>query len=359
MGLCGSAEKLPPGVDKEKLQAQKKFNKQMDQKMQQKQANDGQIRKLLLLGAGESGKSTLFKQVISLYGKGFSDDDRKAVRGVIHQNTIGAMKILVKQADILGNKISAASEPSKAFMAEMKGDTVNAEVADHIGKLWSDPAIKRTWDVRNKFQVIDSAEYFFGRLNDLASSGYVPSEQDMLRSRVRTTGMVETHFEIDGTPFRMFDVGGQRNERKKWIHCFDAVTAVLFVAAISEYDQVLFEDDTTNRIEEALTLFEEICNSRWFRDTSMILFLNKRDLFERKIKTSPIADYFPEYKGGDDVVAGHNFFTELFLSKNKNPSKQIYPLVTCATDRNNIEHVFNSVKDTIIRASLKDGGLMD
>jgi len=357
--LCASNEKLPPGVDKDKLMAQKKFNKQMDQKMAVKQQTDNQVRKLLLLGAGESGKSTLFKQVISLYGRGFTEDDRKALKGIIHQNAIGAMKMLCKQSDILGNPVSGANQHSKAFILEMKNDTLSAEGAEHIERLWEDPAIRKTWDMRNKFQVIDSAEYFFGRVRDLAHPGYIPTEADMLRSRVRTTGMVETHFEIDGTPFRMFDVGGQRNERKKWIHCFDAVTAVLFVAAISEYDQVLFEDDTTNRIEEALSLFEEICNSRWFRETSMILFLNKRDLFEKKIKTSPISDHFPEYKGGDDANAGNTFFTELFLSKNKNPSKQIYPLVTCATDKNNVQHVFNSVKDTIIRTSLKDGGLMD
>lgn len=82
----------------------------------------------------------------------------------------------------------------------------------------------------------------------------------------------------------IFDVGGQRNERKKWIHCFDDVTAVIFVAAISEYDQVLYEESGQNRMYEALDLFDEICNSRWFKDTSMILFLNKKDLFEQKMK---------------------------------------------------------------------------
>ncbi len=57
-------------------------------------------------------------------------------------------------------------------------------------------------------------------------------------------------------------MGGQRNERRKWIHCFDDVTAVIFVAAISEYDQVLYEDPTQNRLMEALNLFDEICNCR-------------------------------------------------------------------------------------------------
>merc|ERR1712100_830153 len=71
-------------------------------------------------------------------------------------------------------------------------------------------------------------------------------------------GIVEEAYNIDGVEFRMYDVGGQRNERKKWIHCFDNVTAVIFVGAISEYDQVLYEDKTQNRLIEAVDLFEEI-----------------------------------------------------------------------------------------------------
>ena len=88
---------------------------------------------------------------------------------------------------------------------------------------------------------------------------FIPDAQDILRCRVRTTGIVETSFLIDENIFKMFDVGGQRNERKKWIHCFENVTAVIFVAAISEYDQQLYEDENANRMVEALNLFEEIC----------------------------------------------------------------------------------------------------
>jgi len=105
---------------------------------------------------------------------------------------------------------------------------------------------------------------------------------------VRTTGIVESNFVIDGNHFKMMDVGGQRNERKKWLHCFSGVTAILFVVALHEYDQVLFEDEETNRMVEALNLFDEICNYKVFKKTSMILFLNKRDLFAEKIQKSSI-----------------------------------------------------------------------
>lgn len=97
----------------------------------------------------------------------------------------------------------------------------------------------------------------------------------------------------------MFDVGGQRSERKKWIQCFDGVTAVIFVSALCGYDMKLFEDQQTNRVHESLTLFDAICNNKFFTNTSMILFLNKVDLFEQKIQTHPLVDYFPEYAGTD------------------------------------------------------------
>lgn len=97
--------------------------------------------------------------------------------------------------------------------------------------------------------------------------------------------------------FRMFDVGGQRSERKKWIHCFEGVTAIIFCVALSGYDLVLAEDEEMNRMIESMKLFDSICNSKWFVETSIILFLNKKDLFEEKIKRSPLTICFPEYTG--------------------------------------------------------------
>lgn len=76
----------------------------------------------------------------------------------------------------------------------------------------------------------------------------LPTNPAVSRCLVRMRRVIDPRrYEIDGSIFEMYDVGGQRNERKKWIHCFDNVTAVIFVAALSEYDQCLFEDASTNR----------------------------------------------------------------------------------------------------------------
>ena len=67
---------------------------------------------------------------------------------------------------------------------------------------------------------------------------FQPTEQDILRARVLTSGIFETKFRVDKVKFHMFDVGGQRDERRKWIQCFNDVTAIIFVAA-SRYNVLL------------------------------------------------------------------------------------------------------------------------
>ena len=100
------------------------------------------------------------------------------------------------------------------------------------------------------FSFSDALFSYFESIDRLSSPDYVPNEQDVLRSRVKTTGITETKFAVDQLMYRMFDVGGQRSERKKWIHCFENVTAIIFVVAISAYDQVLIEDDSVVRGKE-------------------------------------------------------------------------------------------------------------
>ena len=109
--------------------------------------------------------------------------------------------------------------------------------------------------------------------------------------------------------FRLVDVGGQRNERKKWIHCFEDVTAIIFFADAAAYNLTLFEDDRVNRLLEALTLFEEICNCKYFHTTPLILFLNKRDLLKKKIEEVDIADYFDDYEGKKSCTMFHKYGT--------------------------------------------------
>lgn len=145
----------------------------------------------------------------------------------------------------------------------------------------------------------------------------------------------------------------------RWIHCFENVTAIIFLVAISEYDQALYEDESINRMQESLALFDSICNSRWFVRTSIILFLNKIDLFRAKIAHSNISEYFPDYQGQPgDVQTGCEYFSHRFQSLNQNPQKQVYVHLTCATDTTQIKFVLSAVNDIVIQQNLRDCGLL-
>ena len=238
--------------------------------------------------------------------------------------------------------------------------TINTELGLAIKELWKDEGIMETWSRRAEFQIVESVKYYFNEIERIMKDDYIATQQDMLMARVRTSGIVTERYVIDDARFEMYDVGGQRNERKKWIHCFDDVTAIIFVAALSEYDQVLFEDTSTNRMTEAIELFSEICNNRYFTNSSMILFLNKRDLFEEKIHKTHIAD-FPAFKDFDTPFgspeyyeSGIRYFTNKFKNVNSNPDRQIYHHATCATDSQNVAVVFNTCKDIILRGHMAD-----
>ncbi|XP_063752917.1 guanine nucleotide binding protein (G protein), alpha activating activity polypeptide O, a isoform X2 [Eleginops maclovinus] len=319
--------------------------------------------KLLLLGAGESGKSTIVKQMKIIHEDGFSGDDVKQYKPVVYSNTIQSLAAIVRAMDTLGldygDKERKADAKMVCDVVSRMEDTepYSAELLGAMMRLWSDSGIQECFSRAREYQLNDSAQYYLDSLDRIGAADYQPTEQDILRTRVKTTGIVETHFTFKNLHFRLFDVGGQRSERKKWIHCFEDVTAIIFCVALSGYDQVLHEDETTNRMHESLMLFDSICNNKFFIDTSIILFLNKKDLFAEKIKKSALSICFPEYTGPNTYDDAAAYIQAQFESKNRSPNKEIYCHLTCATDTGNIQVVFDAVTDIIIANNLRGCGL--
>lgn len=232
------------------------------------------------------------------------------------------------------------------------------EIAEAIHQLWKDPIIPKIMDEHSSdFYLMDSAGYFFGEVLRIGSPGYLPNETDVLRARQKSVGITETRFTMGQLSIHMFDVGGQRSERKKWIHCFESVTSIIFCTALSEYDQVLLEEKTQNRMAESLVLFESVINSRWFLRTSIILFLNKIDVFKNKLPRVALERYFPEYTGGPDINKAAKYILWKFMQANR-ARLSVYPHLTQATDTTNIRLVFAAVKETILQNALKDSGIL-
>lgn len=338
------------------------INSRIEQQLKAEKPDPNEL-KILLLGAGESGKSTVVKQMKLLHGGGFLSEEVDGYREVIIGNLFYGMDTVLEGLHKLSIPFEHQHNVEYArYIQTLPRPFNEARLSETLAlalrSLWSDQGVKTVMKKSHQFQIIDSLTYYLENLDRIAGVHYVPSDQDILRSRVKTTGITETHFKIDDVRFRMMDVGGQRSERKKWIHCFEGVTAVLYLIAISEYDQTLVEDDNVNRMHEALSLFDSVCNSKWFQRTSVILFLNKTDIFRQKIATSRISNYFPDFKGGDDFDLGANYFRHRFESLNKHQTKHIYTHFTCATDTNNIRFVMAAVKDILMQNNLRQVGLL-
>lgn len=310
----------------------------------------------------------LRKQMRCLYGEGFPLQTRKQIAPVVIGNLLEGTRDILEALPALGLTLPAELEASAWAVKETGAppSVLSTELAEHLTKLIKSKEFVTAVDRRREFQLQDCWLEFSKEIVTVPGWGindWVPSTEDCVSVRVRTSGIVEEKFVVDKITFNVFDVGGQRAERRKWIHSFDNVTAVIFVTAISEYDQVLFEDRTKNRLDEALGLFEEICNSRWFANVPIMLFLNKRDLFEKKFLEQKIplnaSGLFPTApEQNTDVQAAIEWITQQFLKKKKIPTKEVYVHVTTATDPNNIRVVFDLCRNVILKKNLVQSGFI-
>ncbi|KAL7025236.1 hypothetical protein ACKWTF_013406 [Chironomus riparius] len=341
----------------EELKEQRRINNEINQQIRRERRESMRERKLLLLGTGESGKSTFIKQMRIIHGSGYSDDDKRSFIKLIYQNISMAMQSMIQAMESLKIEYSDEKNIEKAQQILshdlIPTQNVQPSLMCAIKELWADAGIQECYERRREYQLIDSAKYYLNDLERIEKDDYLPTEQDLLRARVPTTGIIEYKFKLDNIYFRIVDVGGQRSERRKWIHCFENVTSIIFISALSEYDQVLFESSDVNRLEESMALFKTLITSNWFQESSVLLFLNKKDLLHEKIMNSHLDDYFPEFYGPrKDIIAARNFILQMFVNLNPDEDKTIYSHFTCATDTENMKFVSAAVKDTILQSNI-------
>ena len=326
----------------------------IDLYLEKDRQDDEKMIKLLLLGAAESGKSTILKQLRIIHHGSLNIGECRKYRPVVYCNTL---QIIFSILNAMKNLEIQFANPDRVLdhrtLIEITENMIEKEITCELGKiitrLWNDEGVQYCFSRSREYQLLDSAEYFMNSLGRTSIPNYTPTQEDVLKTQIPTTGIVQSQFEYRGLTFKLFDVGGQRSERKKWLHCFDDVNAIIFVAALSAYDLVLREKKGVNRMAESMRLFESICNNKWFVDTSIILFLNKKDLLMEKISKSPLSICFPKYPGQNNYHEASFFISRQFngLSLNQN-SKEIYTHFTCATDTNNIQLVFKDVSHVII-----------
>ena len=362
----------------------RRINSKIEKQIECEKETKAREYKVLLLGTSEAGKSTLVKQLKLLHGVSFTRREQEDAKEVILSNLVVSVYCILCQPS---NKSSRLLEYTKYLYTtltdserkeittftsslvkpesfEETAELVKRSEEDYfvrypgwqnsrtsiLRKIWNDQAFTEIILSLAPMNLPDSALYFLTNFERITDGDFMPTSKDMIRMRKSTTGVTEALIPVGDRTLRLVDVGGQRSERKKWLHCFDDVTAVIFVASLSEYNLELTEDRSQNRLQESIALFKTLVESKIFVNQKVILFLNKKDIFEMKIMLHDLKESFKDFHGNSkDKDEAKDFILNKFLEKRK---KIIYSHQTTAVDPFNVQQVFSAVKQTIFNSCI-------
>ncbi|KAI8896373.1 guanine nucleotide binding protein, alpha subunit [Globomyces pollinis-pini] len=308
--------------------------------------------KVLILGSSDSGKSTLLKQLKIIYSDGFTIEEKKHSKQLILSNLLTLCTTLL---DIHKSGFEKLEEFTHGLVSGREGsflvDTIPENVVELMVMMWNDSKSQKFLTGLQP-PVPDSTTHFINRLPELAKLECIPTQEDILLLRTVTQTVSETIFNINMNNqimrLHVFDVSGLMHHRKHWISYFDDVVSVLFIVSLSCYDQFMVEDHTINRMHDSLKLFEDIVNHPLFKETNMMIFLNKKDLYEKKLPNIPIKNYFPDYEGKPlSKTEGLQYFKQKFMALDKSGKKRISYHATCCTDTKLMSNIVANVMISI------------
>jgi guanine nucleotide-binding protein subunit alpha len=235
--------------------------------------------------------------------------------------------------------------------------------------LWNDRLVREVLR-RRKIRLEESSGFFLNDLDRVTALNYTPNDDDVLRARLKTVGVSEYRCEMEavagresGTEWRIVDVGGSRSQRATWVPFFDDVDAIIFLAPISSFDQVLAEDRSVNRLEDSVLLWKAVCSNKLLANVDLVLFLNKCDILDAKLASGiRLSKYVRSY--GDrpnDMETASKYFRSKFSAIHREYSplpRKFYGFCTTVTDTTTTAGILASVRDMVVRRHLKQSRLL-
>lgn len=266
---------------------------------------------------------------------------------------------------------SRSKSPKNAHSNEIEGwwedpndpcHTLNA-CAQTMIQLWQDPQVRKRLEEK-RLRLEESSGFFLDEIPRITAKMFIPRDEDVLKARLKTMGVVEHTFLISsgtnrGVEWKIYDVGGARHQRQAWAPYFDDVNAIIFLAPISAFDQVLAEDPRVNRLEDSLLLWKSLVSTKLLSNVNIMLFLNKCDLLRAKLDTGVrLNQHMLSYGDrSNDYDSVSNYFRNKFgaLHQNFTPNREreLYIHFTSVTDTRRTSLIISNVRDIIIKANLR------
>jgi len=322
--------------------------------------------KVIILGISGSGKTTFAKQMKILYCDGFDEQETEYFKDVLTRNLIIGMRELVKLAKKFNIAIEEANVPnSETIEGYSYDEPLTENNKDIIKALWNDKGIKEVWLQCNSFQIqMTQYEYYMEHIDRIASPEFIPSQDDILRARQRTTGAYTTTFIANKYCWHLIDVGGQVPERQKWEQIMaDGIQSMLFFSPLDDYNVMSSEETDQTKMQISFSVFQRLVKSAQKYSSAITMFFNKVDLFEKKVENKvqwkAFTSTFPDYEGEQDATEAANYIRDYFLdsvkqyTESSDNSVRVFCHVTCAIDTDSCSKVFNDVCEHVVMSKIE------
>ncbi|KAK0500867.1 guanine nucleotide binding protein, alpha subunit [Armillaria luteobubalina] len=236
--------------------------------------------------------------------------------------------------------------------------------APAMQELWKDPKVRQRLQEK-RLRLEESSGFYLDEIPRITAKKYIPTDADVLKARLKTMGVVEHTFLIQsgsnrGVEWRIYDVGGARNQRQAWAPYFEDVNAIIFLAPISAFDQVLTEDPRVNRLEDSLLLWQAVTSNKLLAKVNIVLFLNKCDLLQAKLDAGVRLNHhmtsYGDRPNDYDSVSKYfrNKFGAIHHSATPNKERELYIHFTAVTDTRRTVTIISTVRDIIIKGNLRN-----
>ena len=314
---------------------------------------------VLVMGGPGSGKSTAIKQYRAIYGDPITIQERETYKALIHKQCIDQMQLALSilvdmialflkffhdiqdETESQGTSLRIPDDVQQKILHYSTGltlngfraaeyiqnqhdaaDILNYGLATAIKTLWNEQIIREIYEKRNIKNIADSSAYFWNKLDILSDPMYIPDECDILRvcDTHSLHGITETFIRNssgnNNREIRFIDLNGLHSQWRKWTHCFQDITAVVFVISLSCYDEILYlENQVVNAMVHQLEMFTDFLDDPFLSTRDIIIIPSKMDLFLEKIKRVPlqICPLFSDYVG-EGIEEAVNFIRQTFTS---------------------------------------------
>ncbi|XP_006461458.1 hypothetical protein AGABI2DRAFT_151207 [Agaricus bisporus var. bisporus H97] len=314
--------------------------------------------KALLLGTGRSNTARFLKSMQLVHGGGYDDAERKGFRKDILSTTVKALQNILNPETHEHLDLQPSNEARRttilALPDKLDNDILSPETVDAMQNLCQDPAIQASLDDPQSTNLIGASSiHYLKSIDRITKEDYLPTDDDILNCQIKPSGIAEVSFKVDDLTYRIVHMGRQDGAWRKWLHCFEGVRAIVFLVGLDEYDQWTVTDgdgeQSVNCIHEALDVFDLICNSKWFEKTSIILFLDDKNL-TKKLSEHPLENFFPDYTGGKNTDAAREYMLKRFVSLDKQDSatRQIHANFTNSNDTKRVEHMLTTMQEILL-----------